>query len=146
MRAVGNGGDYGRLESVCVFCEQLLFHPRLQSFCRTMDAVLLGFLMFPEKLQICILMQNLPRFKLSLNCGLNRPYVVCAFCPFCALPKKTPDDQYNDFSCNFPSLAPVYLACLHSSPPAPGYLSPGPACFSPSVPTFLPLYLFPYQT
>lgn len=60
--AVGKGGDCGKLECVCIVCQQLLFHLRLQ-FCRNMDAVVPGFLMFPEKLEICIWMQTLPSFK-----------------------------------------------------------------------------------
>lgn len=69
MRAAGSCWDRGKLEGVCIPCEQLLFYPRLHSFCRNMDAVSPSFLKLPEKLGFCILMQNLPSFQQSPNCG-----------------------------------------------------------------------------
>lgn len=69
MRAAGSCWDRGKLEGVCNPCEQLLCYPRLHSFCRNMDAVSPSFLKLPEKLGFCILMQNLPSFQQSPNCG-----------------------------------------------------------------------------
>ena len=60
-------------------CQQLRFLPSLR-LCQNTDAGLPGFLAFPDKLEILILMHMLPRFKRSPTCGLSTArlrFVLC---------------------------------------------------------------------
>lgn len=137
MRAAGSCWNRGKLESVCILCEQLLFYPRLQSFCRNMDAVSPSFLTFPEKLGFCILMQNLPSFQWSPNCG---PYSACLCVLCCAEGKhwKTSEAFPAWPLCVSPALPPVLrLMC----PELQATSALVQLALSPVCPMFLPLYL-----
>lgn len=136
MRAVGSGGDCDQLESVCVLCEQLLFHPSLQSV--VLQEYGCSIVRFSHVARGAVNLHfdaKSPKFYIVSPCGLNRA-CLCILCSAKGNHQMTsvmPSDAFPAGPlCVLPALPPILPECWSS------LLSPA------ECPVFLPLYLCPY--
>ena len=109
-RAIGSGGDWGKLESVCILCEQLLFYLSLQSFCSiarfshvSREA---GNLHFAAKCSKFLITRLWPKQTI---------FVVCAcLCILCSAKEK----HWMTSTTTSPEAFPAWLLCiLHAFTP-----------------------------